>query len=223
MSGLAALVCFAAGAWVAFSDGAGGVAVAVLLWTAGLAMAGLSLGRPAASPASETADEDAGDDDLVASARRELALAERLGLGPLAGVVGGAAVAAAVWFVAATGTGGLLGVDVASDGGVPGLGWRLWTGALWGGAFGCLYHRIPGRSAVTRGLVFSLIPAAWALLVEYPLLRGEGWAGTALGELTFVLVILFSLVWGGSAGALFQWAELTSEGSLDRPLGSASP
>lgn len=222
MSGIAALVCFAAGGWVAYSDGAGGVAVAVLLWTAGLAMAGLSLGRPAASPASEPADEDTGEQELVASARRELDLAERLGLGPLAGVVGGVAVAVAVWVVAATGIGGLLGVDVAS-GGVPGLGWRLWTGALWGAAFGCLYHRIPGRSAVTRGLVFSMIPAAWALLVEYPLLRGEGWAGTGLGELTFALVILFNLVWGGSAGALFQWAELTSEGSLDRPLGSASP
>lgn len=223
MSGIAAIVCFAAGAWIGVSNGAGGVANGVLLWTAGLAMAGLSLGRPEASTATGTTDDGDGEDELVASARRELTLAERLGLGPLAGVVGGAAVAAAVWAVAASGLGGLLGVDVAGHRGVPGLGWRLWTGALWGAAFGCLYHRIPGRSAVTRGLVFSLIPAAWALLVEYPLIRGQGWAGTGLGELAFVLVILFNLAWGGSAGALFQWAELTSEGSLDRPLGSASP
>ena len=203
---------------------------AVILATVVLALAGVWLGRPVA--VSGGAGERTGDaqqssgegaDEGVAAARRALVLAERLGLGPLGGLLGGAVVAAAVWLLVAVGADGLLGVDLAADGGVPGFGRRLWAGALWGLIFGISYRSVPGRSGVSRGVAFSLLPASWALFVEYPLFRGQGLAGAELGALTFLVVIGLHLAWGATAGTLLQWAELTSEGSLDRPLGGAAP
>lgn len=217
-----------AGGWLALDGDPRGAAAAVILWTAALAMAGLGFGRPAARPGRETAPapegapDPGGGEGTVASARRRLDLSERIGIGPLGGLLGGAAVAVAAWVAGWIGLVDLLAVDAGAGGGIPGLGRRLWVGAVWGLIFGVFYPRMPGRSPLARGAAFSLIPAVWALLVEYPILRGQGWAGVELGELTFVLVLLFHLVWGLTAGTVFQWAELTSDGPLDRPLGAPS-
>lgn len=224
--GLAAGVFLLVGGWLVLGGGARDAAAAVVLWTAALAMAGIAFGRPVARRVTGARREEARapreGEGGVASARRFLTLSERLALGPLGGLLGGTVVALTAWVVAGLGLAGVLGVDLGAGGGLPDFGRRLWSGALWGLALGVFYRRIPGRTPVGRGLVFSLLPASWALFVEYPFLMGLGWAGAELGPLTFLLVIGLHLVWGGVTGAVFQWAELTSEGALDRPLGPAS-
>ncbi len=237
IGGTAAGVFLLVGGWMILSGEPRGAAAAVVLWTGALAMAGLGFGRSAAGPSSGTdagtdpggdsgtrAEPDDGTDVPVATARRRLNLSERIALGPVGGLLGGAVVAVVAAAVTGIGATQLLGVEAGAGAGdgLPGLGRRLWTGALWGILFGVFYPRVPGRSPLGRGAWFAVIPALWALLVEYPFLRGQGWAGVELGGLTFLLILLLHLLWGLTAGAVFQWAELTSEGSLDRRLGAAS-
>lgn len=238
IGGTAAGVFLLVGGWLVLGGEPQRAAAAVILWSAALAVAGLGFGRPMArgpGPAAGTdGDGGAGSPDgpgrsdeetpegAVASARRALNLSERVALGPLGGLLGGAVVAAVAWAVGAIGLADLLSVDVGAAGGLPGFGRRLWTGAIWGLLLGIFYPRMPGRSPVGRGVLFSFIPATWSLLVEYPFLRAQGWAGVELGELTFVLVLLLHVVWGATVGTVFQWAELTSEEDLDRPLGAAA-
>lgn len=239
IGGTTAGVFLLVGGWLSLGGEARGAAAAVILWSVALAVAGLGFGRPAAlagargtdgsleedrpgaADAPEDPDEGTASGEAVASARRALNLSERIALGPLGGLLGGAVVAAVAWAVVGIGLADLLSVDAGSAGGLPGLGRRLWTGALWGLLLGVFYPRMPGGSPVGRGVVFSFIPAVWSLLVEYPLLRGQGWAGVELGTLTFVLVLALHVVWGTTAGVVFQWAELTAEEDLDRPLGTA--
>lgn len=236
IGGTAAGVFLLTGGWFALGGGARGAAAAVILWSAAMAVAGLGFGRPMAlssrgrdqpseAPDGETPDgprEVQDGEGAVASARRAVNLSERMGLGPLAGLLGGAVVVGVAWAVTGIGLADLVGVEAGAHGGVPDVGRRLWTGAVWGLLLGIFYPRMPGRSAMSRAVIFSLIPAVWALLVEYPLLRGQGWAGVELGGLAFVLVLLLHLVWGATVGAVFQWGELTSEEDLDRPLGAAA-
>lgn len=238
IGGTAAGVFLMVGGWLVLGGGSQRAAAAVILWSAALAVAGLGFGRPLArrsGPAAGSAGNDVAEspegtvksdeqtpEGAAASARRALNLSERLALGPLGGLLGGVVVAGVAWAVVAIGLADLLSVDAGTGGGLPGFGRRLWTGAVWGLLLGIFYPRMPGRSPVGRGVFFSLIPATWALLVEYPFLRAQGWAGVELGALTFVLVLLLHVVWGATVGALFQWAELTSEEDLDRPLGAAA-
>ena len=71
---------------------------------------------------------------------------------------------------------------------------------------------------MSRGTLFGLAPAVYALLVLSPLVLDLGWFGADLGVLTFVFVVLFHLLWGAVAGGLFRWAEVTDLGVLSRPL-----
>lgn len=159
-------------------------------------------------------DETARD----AAARRYFPLADRLALGGLGGALGGVAVTVAAWLSDASGVADLLGVRAAATVDATSLALRAWYGTLWGLVLGVLYPRLPGRSALSRGTLFGLAPAAYALLVLYPLVLGLGWLATELGPLAFVPVILYHLLWGATAGALFRWGEVTELGVLSRPL-----
>lgn len=145
-------------------------------------------------------------------------LADRLALGLLGGALGGIAVTAAVWLVDAAGISDLLGVRIAGTVTATSLALRAWYGALWGLVLALLWPRLPGRSALSRGIGFGLAPALYALLVLYPLVLDLGWFAAELGALTFLFVVLFHLLWGAVAGSLFRWAEVTDLGVLSRPL-----
>ncbi|OSP53422.1 DUF6789 family protein [Pseudoruegeria sp. SK021] len=82
------------------------------------------------------------------------------------------------------------------------VGWivHFMIGTLaWGGGFAVLYRAIPGRSAVTKGIVFGI--AAWLgmMIVVMPM-AGAGLFGMNLGILapvmTFVLHVIFGAVLG---------------------------
>lgn len=151
-------------------------------------------------------------------ATRFLPLPDRLALGLLGGGLGGLAVSLAVWASGAVGLTELLGVRIAGTLTATSLALRAWYGALWGLVLAVLYPRLPGRSALSRGTLFGLAPAAYALLVLYPLVLDLGWLGADLGTLTFAPVLLYHLLWGAVAGALFRWGEVTDLGVLSRPL-----
>lgn len=157
-------------------------------------------------------------EEAAAGGERYLPLADRLALGVLGGALGGIAVTVGVWLVGAAGIADLLGVRIAAAVSGTTLGLRAWYGTIWGVVLALLYPRLPGRSAVTRGAMFGLAPALYALLVLYPLVLDLGWFGAELGLFTFVLVLLFHLLWGTVAGGLFGWAEVTDLGVLSRPL-----
>ena len=222
----------AAAAWVAaLGGGAGsymlvasggrtGLTAGLLLGVvalAGLAVALQATGEPwPGEPGyGETGSEAGG---AKPGAGRYLPLADRLALGVLGGVLGGIAVTLGVWVVDAAGIAELLGVQIAGALTATSLGLRAWYGALWGIVLALLYPRLPGRSAVSRGTLFGVAPALYALLVLYPLVLDMGWFATELGVLTSVFVLLFHLLWGAVAGGLFRWAEVTDLGVLSRPL-----
>lgn len=212
----ACLVVLGAGVvWV--TGGAERVAPAIPLWVAGLAALAVALGRGVglSVPPVSAAAPDGGS---RASVRRQLSLSERLALGALGGCLGGIVVAMAVWVTTRSGLTRALGSTIAGVEGWFGLGARIGTGVAWGLAFGVLYRWLPGRGAASRGVFFALAAALYALLYEFPVLREVGWFGVELGATTFLFVILYHLLWGLALAAVFQWAEVTSEGALDRPL-----
>lgn len=222
----------AAAAWVAALGGGAGSYLLVAsggrtALTAGLllgvvALAGLAVALQATGerwPGEPGYGEpEPGADEGESAAGRYLPLADRLALGALGGALGGIAVTLGVWVADAAGIADLLGVQIAGALTVTALGLRAWYGALWGVVLALLYPRLPGRSAVSRGALFGLAPALYALLVLYPLVLDLGWFAADLGVLTFVFVVLFHLLWGAVVGSLFGWAEVTDLGVLSRPL-----
>lgn len=215
----------AAGAYVLATSGGrtaltGGVLLGVVALAA-LAVGVQATGEPwPGEPGYGEERTEAGEGEGLAGreARRSLLLPDRLALGLLGGALGGLAVTLVVWASEAAGAADLLGVRIAGELTPASLALRAWYGALWGVVLAALYPRLPGRSAISRGTLFGLLPAAYALLVLYPLVLELGWLAADLGALTFVLVIAYHLLWGAVAGALFRWGEVTDLGVLSRPL-----
>jgi hypothetical protein len=76
---------------------------------------------------------------------------------------------------------------------------------VWGGVWGLLYFLAVGPARarqrwVRRGMLVSLIPTAFELLVVFPYLSGLGLLGQKLGRLTPLAVFLANLVWGFFTG-----------------------
>ena len=212
-----------AGAYLLVSSGGRtGLTAGLLLGVvalAGLAVALQATGEPwPGEPGYGALEPGGGESEPGAGSGRYLPLADRLALGCLGGALGGIAVTAGVWVVAVAGIADLLGVQIAGELTATALGLRAGYGGLWGLVLALLYPRLPGRSALSRGTSFGLVPAAYALLVLYPLVLDLGWFGAELGVLTFVFVVLFHLLWGAVTGGLFRWAEVTDLGVLSRPL-----
>jgi hypothetical protein len=108
------------------------------------------------------------------------------------GALGGLANSAALWGLGYLGVTARLGIAVH-----PTLtpAW-LYPRLVWGGLWGLLLLLpvLRGRP-VLRGLLLSLGPSAYALLVVLPR-GGQGTLGLALGTLTPALVVLVNALWG---------------------------
>lgn len=190
--------------WGASDLRSGGIVAGLLLLVASLAFLATALGQGPYGPEVEG----------------RLDLSTRLGVGLLGGVLGGVAHLLVAWAAGGLGFPDLLGVDLVVRLTPGQLGGQAFSGGLWGVAFGAAYRWIPGRGSVGRGSLFSLLPALWALLVIYPAEFKYGLFGSELGALTFVVVILYYLVWGAVAGGVLRWAERTEIAPVSRALGA---
>lgn len=181
----------------------GGVTAGVLLLVVALGLTALAVGGGSYGPEREG----------------RLDLSTRIAAGVLGGALGGVAHLVVAWSIDLAGLPGLLGVEL-TVWLTPGeLASETRSGAVWGLLFGAAYRFLPGRGPVARGLFFSAAPALWTLLVVFPDLK-FGLFGVELGVLTFVVVAIHHLVWGGVAGAVLRWAERTDLAPLSRPLGA---
>jgi hypothetical protein len=130
--------------------------------------------------------------------------------GFLAGFI--ATIVLSVLLIAKTMMGIMPGLDVAAMlSGMMGapliVGWiaHFMIGTIaWGGGFVLLYERIPGGSALVKGIVFGV--AAWlAMMILVMPMAGAGLFGMAFGimapMMTLVLHVIFGAVLGGVYGA----------------------
>jgi hypothetical protein len=109
-----------------------------------------------------------------------------------AGAVGGLANSLLVWICGQSGLTGALGVAIAPEL-TPAF---LYPRIVWGGLWGFLFALPFGVSSfLRRGLLLSLAPTAFQLLVMFPR-AGRGRFGLELGALTPVLVLGFNAAWG---------------------------
>jgi hypothetical protein len=119
-------------------------------------------------------------------------VAQSLSLFFAAGALGGLASSLLVWLCGHAGITQALGVAIAPELGPAFLYPRI----VWGGLWGFLFALPLGTSSFARrGLLLSLAPSAYQLLVVFPR-RGDGQLGLELGALTPVLVLGFNAVWG---------------------------
>jgi hypothetical protein len=112
------------------------------------------------------------------------------------GCLGGLANSLTVWLFGKYGITKMLGVSLA-----PGLSLEwLYPRIVWGGIWGLAFI-LPFMNSrlISKGLVLSLLPTLFMLLVAFPQSRA-GMAGLGLGMLTPVLVVFFNMVWGFVAG-----------------------
>ena len=147
-----------------------------------------------------------------------LDLSGRLGLGLLGGVLGGLAVVVARGALVSLGLAEALDVALTTGWSRSSLLDVMGGAAVWGVVLGMLYPHIPGRSAGTRGALFSLAPSLYALLKVYPIDRDAGVFGIDLGLFTFVFVIGLNFLWGAVAGATIGWGETAEEAPVAGPL-----
>lgn len=119
-------------------------------------------------------------------------VARSLSLYFAAGALGGLANSLLVWSCGESGITGALGVAIQP---VLTPAW-LYPRIVWGGLWGFLFILpLGGSSAVQHGLLLSVAPAAFQLLVLFPR-ADRGLFGLELGLLTPLLVFAFTAVWG---------------------------
>ncbi len=124
-----------------------------------------------------------------------MSVARSLSLFFAAGVVGALVSSAVVWGSAELGLPQAFGVALAPKTTPAWLYQRL----VWGGLWGLLFALPLSLGVVSRGLLLSLAPSAFQLLVVLPAWAGHGVAGRELGALTPVFVLLFNAAWGVTA------------------------
>lgn len=127
-------------------------------------------------------------------------LARSLSLAFAAGAVGGVANSAALWAMGSFGVTGALGVAIA-----PALtpSW-LYPRVVWGGLWGAMFL-LPGAHTLRQGLLFSLAPTVVQLFFVFPLLAGKGVAGSDLGVLTPLVVLMANAAWGLATVLWLRW------------------
>jgi hypothetical protein len=82
------------------------------------------------------------------------------------------------------------------------LAGRILDGSLWALLIVLLSPLLKAQGAML-GLVLSLIPSAYVLLIYYPY-HGYGLFGNAKGVLTFMFVLIFYAAWGLITGMLYS-------------------
>jgi hypothetical protein len=145
-------------------------------------------------------------------------LSARIGLGVLGGALGALAATVAAWALTELGIQDLFRVSLPGPG--AGADWaaRIWLGVLWGLALGIVFPRIFGRTFISRGITFSLLPSLWLLLKVFPLDYGVGLFGEGYGALTFVFVLGYGFIWGIITAATVEWGARTSLAPVSHPL-----
>lgn len=74
---------------------------------------------------------------------------------------------------------------------------------LWGGAFALLYDRIPGSSAVIRGIVFGI--AAWVIMMVAVMpMAGAGFFGMGLGLMAPIMTLILHIIFGAVMGFVYE-------------------
>lgn len=86
----------------------------------------------------------------------------------------------------------------------PAVAWMLhfMIGAVWGLLFAVLYSRIPGSSAVVKGMV--LLTGAWLLMMVMVMpMAGAGLFGVKIGIMAPVVTWVLHLVFGAVMGLAY--------------------
>lgn len=83
-------------------------------------------------------------------------------------------------------------------------GW-FYPRLVWGGLWGLVYFLAVGPANARgrwarRGMLVSILPTAFELLVVFPYWNGQGLFGQRLGQLTPLLVFIANLTWGFFTG-----------------------
>ncbi|PIW27892.1 MAG: hypothetical protein COW29_10450 [Rhodobacterales bacterium CG15_BIG_FIL_POST_REV_8_21_14_020_59_13] len=86
------------------------------------------------------------------------------------------------------------------------MGWlaHFMIGTLvWGGGFAILYDKIPGGSALIKGVLFGI--AAWLLMMIMVMpMAGAGLFGMALGIMAPMMTLVLHVIFGAVLGLVFQ-------------------
>lgn len=138
------------------------------------------------------------------------------GRGLIAGLIAALALAILMFLVNVVGlvprmnTVSLLTTAVSELFGTPRSIWLGWSaffliGVFWGLVFAWVRHRLPGRSAPVRGMVFGVWAWLVMMLVFMPV-AGGGWFGLALGVGAPVVTLVGHLIFGAVLG--LSWRAL---------------
>jgi hypothetical protein len=110
-----------------------------------------------------------------------------------AGCLGALVNSLALWVAGDLGVTSALGVSLA-----PALTHQwIYPRIVWGGLWGFLFILPLMQSKVfSKGVVMSLFPTLFQLLVVFPHMANKGMFGLALGTLTPIFVFIFNAIWG---------------------------
>ncbi|EML5470854.1 hypothetical protein RSM50_003503 [Pseudomonas aeruginosa] len=88
----------------------------------------------------------------------------------------------------------------------PMVGWvaHFMIGTVvWGILFALLFDKLPGRSALVKGMSFSVL--AWLMMMIVPMpMAGAGLFGLALGMMAPVMTLMMHLIWGAVLGYTYD-------------------
>lgn len=74
---------------------------------------------------------------------------------------------------------------------------------LWGVLFALLYGKLPGGSAVAKGMSFGVL--AWLLMMVLPMpMAGAGLFGMKIGMMAPVMTLVLHLIFGAVMGFVFR-------------------
>jgi hypothetical protein len=123
-------------------------------------------------------------------------LLRRLSLYFSAGALGGFINGLCAWFLGSAGITSAAGVNIAPAL-TPGM---LYHRIVWGGIWGLAFFLpLAVKSAVARGILYSLGPTFAQLFIVFPEKAGKGIMGLDLGTLTPLFVLIFNAIWGLTA------------------------
>jgi len=118
-----------------------------------------------------------------------------------AGILAAIISTAFAWACAEYGITELAGVTIRTSLNIEALYPRM----IWGGLWGLIYaltvaHVRTRKQWVRKGMLISILPSMYQLLVVYPYHTAQGTLGMQLGTMTPLFVVCFNLVWGIAIG-----------------------
>jgi hypothetical protein len=114
----------------------------------------------------------------------------------IAGIIGGVVNSIGIWGFGTLGINQALGFNMVPELSIPWLMPRLISSGLWGLLFLLPFWR---DNLIRKGIVLSVGPLLLMLFMVFPKM-GAGMMGLKLGNAAPVFALVFSLVWGITAG-----------------------